>query len=138
MIDRALRHIARRIIVRQHERMPRLKHNRAILELTEAHLRSLRIEQKRHDLPRLLRRLAHAVDALQMLLMRTMRKVEARDIHAVLNKLFHHPRRIRRRPLRANDLRLFVQHTSSSIPKTHETERFSFHPHHLLYCTTIS
>ena len=130
VVDRALRLIARCVVVRQKERLSRFEHDRAVLEFAKAHLRPLRVEQQRDDAPHLLRRLTHAVDALQMLVMRTMRKVETRDIHAVLDKLLHHARRIRRRPLRANDLRLLVKHTSSSI---HAYKTFS-----CFYCTTIS
>ena len=106
VVDGDMRLIARDVLIRQRELIALLEHDLAVLELAEAHLRSLRIENQGNDLAGLLGSLAHHVDAVEVLCVVTMGEVKACTVHAVCNQCIDYARSLRSRTLRADNFRL--------------------------------
>ena len=105
-----MRLIARGIVICQRKFLALFQLNFAVGKLAKAHLRSLGIKDERDDLSQFLGCLTNAFNAAAVLLMIAMRKIEARQVHAIFDQRFDNSGLVCGRSLRTNDLR-FLQHT---------------------------
>ena len=87
--DRGMMLITRGICIGQDELLALGQLNLAVLELAQAHLRPLGVQQQCHDAIGMACRIAHHLDASCMLRMVSVGEIKAGTVHAILHQFFN-------------------------------------------------